>query len=287
MKKIIIKFSGGFGNQLFQYAVAKNFEIQKGYKIVPDYNFFKNYKLHKNLIKKFNFRFNSISFFLSPVLIPYKLNFLYRFLSKLFFNINYIKENDNLDYKNLSKLKNKIIYLDGYWQDFRYFFNSANQIKKLINCFLRKNSKKIYRSRFSRSKNYVMLHCRLKDYKSKTNFLKHGLMSLNYYSKAINIINKKKKNNVFVIFSDEPSLAKKKFGHLKNKIFLDERNKLNTISSLYLMSKCNDFIISNSTFSWWAAYLSTSHNKNVICPMYWYRQKKFKKISYEKKWIKI
>ena len=52
MKKLIIKFSGGFGNQLFQYSVAKNFELNKKFKIIPDFNFLETTSYIKIIFKK-------------------------------------------------------------------------------------------------------------------------------------------------------------------------------------------------------------------------------------------
>jgi hypothetical protein len=36
------------------------------------------------------------------------------------------------------------------------------------------------------------------------------------------------------------------------------------------MSLCNDFIIANSSFSWWGAWLSSNKNKKVIAPAQWF-----------------
>ena len=58
------------------------------------------------------------------------------------------------------------------------------------------------------------------------------------------------------------------------------------ITELYLMSQCHHHIISNSSFSWWASYMS-SHNGTIVAPRQWFGKKA--KINtkdlYRKKWI--
>ena len=93
-----------------------------------------------------------------------------------------------------------------------------------------------------------MIHLRLKDYKNKENISKHGLLKKNYYLKAINLINTFKKKNKYIIFTDELDIAKKKFSFLKNKIFFDKNFFSDPITTMYYMTTCDDFIISNSTF---------------------------------------
>jgi len=287
MKKLIIKFQGGFGNQLFQFAISKKFEIIRNYQIIPDFNFYKNYKLHKNYIQYINFKHCGVISFLSSSFFPTKFLFLFKkYLA--FFSYKFVKEKDTLDYINFYNFNYKKIYLDGYWQNIKYFYEIESQIKNLLNHFLKKNKKKflVKKNFYKTKKNIVMIHLRLKDYKNTSNVNKHGLLSIHYYFRAIKILNQKKSNNKFIIFSDEVNLAKKKFAYLKEKIFFDEKNLLDPVTTMYYMTKCNDFIISNSTFSWWAAYLSKSINKNIIYPINWYTNKKFKNISCNNKWIK-
>lgn len=289
MKKIIIKFSGGFGNQLFQYSLAKHLELNNKFKIIPDFNFFKTYKLHKNYIKKIGFKEDELKLYFSSSFIPNKLMPVLKFYLQFINCCKFIKENDNLKFINLNKYPNENLYLDGYWQNIKYFSKSSQSIKYIIHNFLRKNKKKnsnIFKTK-KRKNNYVMVHLRFKDYKNKENLIKHGLLDKNYYLRSIKLINRLKKNNKFIIFSDEIKLAKKKLSFLKNKIFFDQKTNSDPITTMYYMTKCNDFIISNSTFSWWAAYLCENQNKNVICPLNWFVSKKYKKISYEKSWIKI
>ena len=59
---------------------------------------------------------------------------------------------------------------------------------------------------------------------------------------------------------------------------------------MYMMSKCTDFIIANSTFSWWAAWLCENEDKMVVCPSKWFgvnNQDKNTKDLYPKGWLML
>lgn len=56
-----------------------------------------------------------------------------------------------------------------------------------------------------------------------------------------------------------------------------------TVEDLFLMSKCRHQIIANSSYSWWAAWLNTNHNKVVICP----EVKSWEDDFYPENWIRI
>ena len=68
----------------------------------------------------------------------------------------------------------------------------------------------------------------------------------------------------------------------------DEDNRVD----LCLMSLCNDFIIANSTYSWWGAWLSSNKDKKVIAPVQWFGKTGYTKDHNTKDlipddWIKI
>ena len=195
MKKVIIKFSGGFGNQLFQYSLAKHLELDKKFNIIPDFNFFRTYKLHKNYIQKIGFKENNLKLHLSSSFFPNKLYPLSKIYLQFVNSCKFIKENENLNFINLNKYYCENLYLDGYWQNIKYFYKSAEKIKSIINNFLRQNTKK--NSNFfkhnKKKNNYVMVHLRFKDYKKKKNLMKHGLLDENYYLKSIELLNGLKK----------------------------------------------------------------------------------------------
>ena len=109
--------------------------------------------------------------------------------------------------------------------------------------------------------NPIALHVRRGDYVK--NSANHPPCSLEYYQKGLEQFDSDR--NV-IVFSDDPEWCNENFTDDR---FLISENTDNRVD-LCLMSLCNDFIIANSTFSWWGAWLSTNKNKKVIAPIQWF-----------------
>ena len=135
-------------------------------------------------------------------------------------------------------------------------------------------NKKVYEE--IKKSNSVCVHIRRGDYVGSF----YEVCTKEYYLDAIKLMNKKVKNTHFYIFSDDISWAKENLG-LKDVTYIDWKN--NQYQDLKLMSSCKNFIMSNSSFSYWAQFLSENEEKVVIAPSKWF--KNGKKIDiYEDSW---
>lgn len=105
-----------------------------------------------------------------------------------------------------------------------------------------------------------------------------------YYLRAINIIKAMVSSPVFVFFSDDISWVKENITIDDPCVY--ESGNDPVWEKLRLMSGCKHFIISNSTFSWWAQYLGKSKDKIVVAPYKWYNSE-IKSSLYESSWILI
>lgn len=107
----------------------------------------------------------------------------------------------------------------------------------------------------------VSLHIRRTDY--LTNSCNHTPLELDYYEKALSEFSN---DASVIIFSDDPQWCK------EQELFSGERFLISENTSGYidlcLMSLCTDFIIANSTFSWWGAWLA--NKGKVIAPSQWF-----------------
>ena len=62
------------------------------------------------------------------------------------------------------------------------------------------------------------------------------------------------------------------FQPLINNSFLISEKSQDAEVDFFLMSKAKYFVISNSTFSWWAAFYSESKDKFIILPKNWFKK---------------
>lgn len=159
------------------------------------------------------------------------------------------------------KLKYNILF-EGYYQSEKYFldhkdliletFGPTEEIKKYI---IDKYGEKL--------KNSTSIHVRQGDYLEMKNCY-HNLLESDYYKNALEKITEEN----ILVFSDNIEKVK------NNKIFTDSRitfiENESSIIDFYLMSMCQNNVIGNSTFSWWAAYLNTNKHKIIYYPEKWF-----------------
>ncbi len=152
------------------------------------------------------------------------------------------------------------VSLHGYFQSEKYFKNVEEEIRQ---DFTFKNEIAIpCKHMMSTMDTPIALHIRRGDFLINSD--NHHNLGLDYYEKCLSLFDDDR--NV-IIFSDDPQWCK------EQKLFSDDRFLVaegnNSHTDLCLMSLCCDFIIANSSFSWWGAWLSKGVNKIVCAPDKW------------------
>ncbi len=180
----------------------------------------------------------------------------------------------------------KNLICEGYFQSEKYFKNFSDIIKNELRLKQSIPSNKDLID-LEHKENSVCVHVRRGDYTGIKNLL---ICTPKYYEEAIRMVSQSIDNPLFIVFTDDVAWTRENICWPKNTIFADnlrsednELNWKNPFQDLEAMPECKHFIISNSSFSWWAQYLSASQNKIVVAPSIW--QNKHKKHDiYMKDW---
>ena len=239
---ITCHLKGGLGNYLFQVISTFGISKKQNKTFLIDLNNIHTGHHHistyqDNILSKFNFV--KLDFEIKNYVVPETIKFC---------------EIPNFNYP---------IKLDGYLQNEKYFKDYRDNIIDMLspnNNILDKLNQKYD---FLSKKITCSIHIRRGDYVHLQHI--HNLLEIDYYKKCYNIINNI--CDVFLIFSDDINWCKENFNFIENKIFI-ENNK--DFEDFYLMSLCNHNIISNSTFSWWSAWINVTPDKQVFYPSKWF-----------------
>jgi hypothetical protein len=293
---IIVNLKGGLGNQMFQYAAGRRLaEIHKT-ELKLDHSFLLKQDYAKNVTRRnyelsiFNIKATSAS---EKEIKNFK-NLKNRLMGKFFpgYHSNrYVKEKHfQFDKSILSLSDNR--YLDGHWMSEKYFQEIEPLLREEFTfCTGVIESARSLEKKINES-NSVCIQVRRGDYVNNPQVAEvHQTTTISYYKEAASIISKKLKDPVFFVFSDDSDWCIKNLGDLPSVHFV-EKELDNTGASnsdyLQLMKQCKHFIISNSTFAWWGAWLSDNEKKIVIAPKAWFRTKNIVTDDiYPKAWLKI
>jgi len=269
---LIIKLKGGLGNQLFQYAFGRLIALRRGEDLKLDKDILgqrgDTYRAYG--LDNFNIRAEIASREeVLKVKYPYGLiSKALRFFKAKFLRIFHIGFEARM-------LKTKAKYLEGFFQSYKYLESIRRELLEEIS--LKEDITLKYGDLLSEfnSLNSVALHIRRGDYVNNPATKKaHFICDLSYYQKAINLIkeklNEKNLTPKFFVFSDDINWAKENF-KLFDFIFVSRPEFLDP-EELILMSKAKHNIISNSSFSFWSAWLNNNPEKIVIAPALWNRK---------------
>lgn len=277
-KTIIVDIKGQFGNQAFQYAFARELQKQYGGKIVLNlYNFKKyspnyfNMELEKfQLIRNVEISYKKLPFYVDEhfILTKFFLKYFKKATFKIMSKLGCLMWNNGREYIEIPEINSNTIYTLGYWQSEKFFKNSEAILKKdFLPIDIRPEIIEIANN--LSSKETVCVSIRRGDFMNDKNIKKFFICDKEYFEKCIKIMKGKIKSPVFVFFSDDVEAVKNEFSDLAENILYEPSN-LQITEKLYLMSNCKHFILSNSSFSWWAQYLLTNDKKTVLAPNRWF-----------------
>ena len=274
MKKIaIVEIKGGLGNQLFilnfidfleknnfkVYSITNFYESQKKNSLNTDH---RELYLHGDFLR-LNIASKKCANFLSFILtLPNRRNNFWRNvlfkISKLF--ICYVDDSNLVQKIKSSK---NIFFFDGYFQNYNFLQSNVELIKRLSLDPKFKFDNSITDS------NLAAVHVRRRDYLNMSEEL-----GITYYQNALVYLKKTIGDFNFNVFTDDVEWCKNN-SLFNEAVSIKEASLENTIDHFIEMTTYKNFIISNSTYSYMAAYLSTEIGKVVVEPKPW-----FKKLEY-------
>lgn len=289
---IIIRMTGGLGNQMFQYALYLKLQAMGKEVKMDDFTEYEGREARPLSLWAFGIEYDRASReelcrmtdgFMDPVS---------RIRRKLFGrkSLEYMEKDCNFDPEILNR---DPAYLTGYFQSEKYFADIEEEVRQAF-CFSERIWEGIPSQLLERIRSYeqqiktamaVSVHIRRGDYLQNEEAY-GGICTEQYYKTAIEYVRKRQQDASFFVFTNDPDYAGewilKNFGQEKERFVLIEgTQEENGYLDLYLMSLCRHHILANSSFSWWGAYLNPSREKMVIVPHKWFGNQECRDIYME------
>lgn len=293
---IIIRMTGGLGNQMFQYALYLKLKSQGKEVFMDDFTEYEGRDARPLMLWVFGIRYECAGQDDVNKITDGLLNPFHRIRRKLF-------GRQSLEYQegtsgfNPQVLQRDPAYLTGYFQSRRYFEDVEELVREAfafsdtiwtkvsdnLSVKIREYQKQIADSLA------VSLHIRRGDYLE--NQQAYGeICTTKYYEKAIQLIQESHPEAVFFLFSNDTEWVRQWASEMfkDNECYqiIEGTTEDTGYLDMLLMSQCKHHILANSSFSWWGAWLNASKEKLVIAPAKWFNNQEDKDI-YTKDMIRI
>lgn len=289
--RIVLHLTGGLGNQLFQFAAAAStaeiVEIDSSLgkprsangktPDLFDFHLPVTVIKHKSISRLNLLSGKAIGFALRSAVAPRgieKFRITSKFIELAVSVILFIRTKEfhsiirgkGVGYSSIRK-KPTLSYLIGYFQSYRYPEMIHSKIKEIEPIDFGPELKSLKQK--SETERPLIVHFRFGDYLNENSF---GIPGYGYYFKAIQEAWTSGRYKTIWVFSDDINSAKSNFP----KDFLRyvrwiENVDSSPASTLQAMRYGYGYVIANSTFSWWGAYLSKTNRPPVTAPSPWFK----------------
>lgn len=297
---VLLRMIGGLGNQMSQVAYAYILAKKRNQQLYIDTSAYKKYKIRPCSINRMelsedisleNLNIHGINY-LWMRMCQKTYHLFYHFLckrkpagEKLFLKLTrkghyYSFDSDGYSYPDCSK-ENIDVY--GYFQAESLYRDHKELIRKIfsVNPDCIGSMAQRYEAAIMGSNCPVSISLRLQD--DYTNNLLLNVCTREYFAESIKMILQKNPDADFFVFADDIQRAKE-YGLPTRVTYLEN---LSDVEGMYLMQKCRHFIISNSSFSWWGAYLGEASDKVVMAPDRWANNSKDYSSKYYENVVKV
>lgn len=289
-KYIVTYLTGGLGNQMFQYSLARKLmeEIPDS-RIVLDQESYKTYHLRNSEIQNFRLCNNVIfskdglkgfprarfKFFVFCHRVIFKLlkkpengmkhfpDSIFQFFAKRGYLLDLDSDFHQIPYEKIKK--HRFIFIYGYFQSPLYFSDIRSLLIEDFSLKSPMTTQGILMKQKLASFDSVCFSFRCGDYKKLGYFLSD--IDQHYFSFLHDELCGGEEFDSYALFTDDPTNAFSFFSFSKNYL---PGYRLPIAEQLLVMSECTIFYLSNSTYSWWGAFLSTKTGKKIYGPEFWF-----------------
>ena len=275
--QIVVKASGGLGNQLFQYAAGRCLARRHGASLSIAHQLPHLLQSHGHprsvLLQRFAIAApirQSGYFDRLVVTAQPRLRRAAQLLRDVC-GIQVIRQSsERCQFRQELQVQRgaRSVYLQGYWQDYSLVREVERELRQELTLLEPPRGRNLEVARqIAAARNPVSLHLRRGDYGPF--FGPHMMLPIAYYEHAISHMLNTDRQSTFFVFSDDVPFAREWLRGDPRFLVVDHNNEASAEQDLRLMSLCRHHVIANSTFSWWGAWLNPSRDKQVIAPARW------------------
>jgi hypothetical protein len=284
---VVAKLTDGLGNQIFIFAAALEQARRLGVDVKVETSF---YKIHTKRVYGLNQLFQPSIHEATPSeanksMARRALKHVIRLL-KLSHLLFEFKEKSNRFQPEIFKIRPGTI-IEGFFQSTKYFPSVGGEIAESIRTVTVSATEQAVIDDVS-SRPFIAVHVRRGDYLSESHLREAaGLTTREYYETSMKMIGGR--GVPCIVFTDSPQEAKQELGEISELVFDSRILPLGELATLKLMSLASGIVMSNSSFSWWAAY-TMSHfdpDTTVISPRPWSKEIYFNEELINRRWWSV